>query len=158
VSEKVKVLLLLATKYRHNLTYSAAECVMKLAGVLSKENLSCPSKHILKTTIELYSSALSEHHLCPECGFYVGTFDIMKQCNNCHYEIDEKRNKKNGNFFLYLSVAEQIAFLLRCGLADELVQPENRDKIRNGNYEDIYDGRLYKKLVASGCLSFNFFY
>lgn len=155
-SEKIKVLLLLATKLRHKLTYSAAECIMKLAGVLSNDHSFSPSKHILKAAISLYSSSLSEHHVCP-CGFYIGVFEEIKQCNNCQREVDATINKKKGNVFLYLSVAEQIQSLLENGLADALIHPQHRQKINSGNYEDIFDGKLYKKLVALNSLSFNFF-
>lgn len=157
VPERINVLLLLATKFRHNLTYPAAECIMKLAGVLSKESLFTPSKHILKTAISQYSSSLSEHHICPECGSYIGVFAESKECHKCHTEINAKENKKKGNVFLYLSIAEQIEYLLLNGLASELIQPEHRQKIKFGNYEDIQDGKIYKKLVALDCLSFNFF-
>lgn len=155
--EKIKVLLLLATKYRHKLTYPAAECIMRLSGVLAKENLFTPTKYTLKTAISLYSSALSEHHVCPHCGLYIGVFVETIECNNCHREIDAKTNKKRGNVFLYLSVAEQIKSLLMNGLASEVIQPQQRNKIKTGNYEDLPDGKMYKKLVAANCLSFNFF-
>jgi len=157
VPQRITVLLLLATKFAHNLTYTAAECVMRLAGVLSKEILFTPAKYILKTAISLYSSSLSEHHICPHCGVYVGVIVGMKECNNCHNEVDAKCNKKKGNVFLYLRVGEQIKSLLINGLANELVDPQHRKKIKDGNYEDIQDGKLYKKLVELACISFNFF-
>lgn len=157
VPERIIVLLLLATKFRHNLTYTAAECFMKLAGVLSKASLFAPYKHILKTAIREYSSALSEHHICPHCGTYVGVIAATKECHKCHKEINAKEIKKEGNVFLYLSVAEQIKSLLINGLASKLIKPEHRQKIKFGNYEDIMDGKFYKKLVALGVISFNFF-
>lgn len=157
VPNRIKVLLLLATKFRHNLTYSAAECIMRLAGVLSQESLYTPTKHMLKAAISLYSSSVTEHHICPHCGNYIGVFFDTKECDNCLNEIDAKTNKKKGNFFLYLSIADQIRSLLINGLANKLIQPQHRQKIKPGNFEDIQDGKLYKKLVALNCLSFNFF-
>ncbi|XP_034235713.1 uncharacterized protein LOC117642039 isoform X2 [Thrips palmi] len=157
VAQRITVLLLLAVKFAHNLTYTAAECIMRLAGVLSEASLFSPTKYMLKTAISLYSSSLSEHHICPHCGVYIGVIDRMKECDDCHNEVDAKRNKKKGNVFLYLSVGEQIKSLLMNGLAKELVNPRHRKKIKPGNYEDIQDGKLYKKLVDLARISFNFF-
>lgn len=158
VSEKIKVLLLLAAKFRHKLTYTAAECLMRLAGVLSKEFSFSPSRHVLKSAISFYSSSLSEHHICPSCKHYVGKIFESIECSNCFTEIDAKLNKKRGNVFLYISVADQIKSLLtHGGLFHELIKPRLRKKISQGNYEDIFDGKFYKALVGPNSISFNFF-
>ncbi|KAK3916163.1 50S ribosomal protein L32-3, partial [Frankliniella fusca] len=158
VSEKIKVLLLLAAKFRHKLTYAAAECLMRLAGVWSKDFSFAPSKHILKSAISFYSPSLSEHHICPSCSHYVGKFFESIECSNCFTEIDAKLNKRRGNVFLYISVAEQIKSLfIHSGLFEKLIKPRLRQKIKQGNYEDIFDGKLYKDRVGPDCISFNFF-
>lgn len=158
-SEKIKILLLLATKKRHNLTYSAVETILRLAGVWSKDSSFTPSKHILKSAITMYSSSLSVHHICPFCQIYVGkVFDDSIECRNCSRLIDIKLNKKRGNVFLYVSVSEQIKSLLTDSkLYDELINPHRRQRIQHGNYEDIFDGKFYKALVGPNCISFNFF-
>jgi hypothetical protein len=155
--EKIKILLLLATKRRHKLNYAAAECIMRLAAALSDDISFFPSKYIMKTVITQYSTPFTEHHVCPDCGFYNGIFENIQQCNNCTTDIDAKQNKKNGNVFLCLSVAEQIKALLECGLAYHLIKPQHRQKIGVGNYEDIFDGKKYKEHVGPDCISFNFF-
>ncbi|KAK3931225.1 LOW QUALITY PROTEIN: Transposable element P transposase [Frankliniella fusca] len=144
--------------YLEELTYAAAECLMRLAGVWSKDFSFAPSKHILKSAISFYSPSLSEHHICPSCSHYVGKFFESIECSNCFTEIDAKLNKRRGNVFLYISVAEQIKSLfIHSGLFEKLIKPRLRQKIKQGNYEDIFDGKLYKDRVGPDCISFNFF-
>ncbi|XP_034254581.1 uncharacterized protein LOC117653190 [Thrips palmi] len=156
--DKIKVLLLLATKLKHKLTYAAAECIMRLAGVWSKDFSFSASKHILKAAINMYSTSVRVHHVCPDCKMYVGeAIEDLLECRNCSTEINAKVNKKNGNVFLYISIADQIKFLLTNGLFDKLIKPEHRQKIKQGNYEDIFDGKIYKLRVGPNSVSLNFF-
>lgn len=157
--EKIKLLMLLATKKRHNLTYSAAENIMKLAGVVSGEFTPFnPSKHQMKRVIELFSSSLSEHHICQNCQKYIGIVDNAFTCSACGFESDADSNKKKGNVFLYLSLKDQFKALFECCVSDEdLVQPDKREKINKYNFEDIFDGKIYKSSVPAGFLSFCFF-
>lgn len=55
---------LLATKRRHNLSYSGAEDIMELAGVLAGDDKPfLPTRHLMKLAIQMYSCALTEHHV-----------------------------------------------------------------------------------------------
>lgn len=66
IDQRIKLLLLLATKRRHKLTYTCAEDIMELSGVLSKEDEPfLPDRHMIKKTIEKFSFSLVEHHICP---------------------------------------------------------------------------------------------
>lgn len=158
VEEKIKLLLLLATKKRHNLTYTAAEDILELAGVLSSDSSFVPSRHLMKSAIEKYSFDLKEHHMCPVCGKYIGvvTEDTF-QCNNCNSETDTSVNKKSGTIFLYLSIKDQLKALLESLPEDVLIDPNNRFKISKFNYEDIFDGAVYKLLSSVDTITINFF-
>lgn len=159
IEEQIKMLLLLATKKRHNLTYSAAVNIMRLAGLFARDS-SCflPSKHRMKTIINFFSSAVTEHHMCPGCQMYIGIVHDFFVCSNCGKEGDAASNKKCGNIFLYISLHDQFKCLFEYCLSDsDIVNPNARDKINQFNYEDIYDGRKYKTSVNSGEISFNFF-
>lgn len=160
LKEKVQLLLLLATKKRHNLTYKACETFMEFAGVLAdEENPFHPSRHIMKRAIEKYSYSVTVHHLCPGCGLYYGTVASETfQCRECGKEITVKENKKKGNYFYYLSIHDQIKLLLETCLSEgDFIKPLNREKIHQYNYEDIYDGSRYKANVGPEELSINFF-
>jgi hypothetical protein len=163
IQNKIKVLLLLATKRRHGLSYSAAESVMELAGVLSdnqKEPL-LVSKHLMKTAINMYSFDIQEHHVCPHCELYIGMIpDSVNstECSSCNNEIDVKQNRKDGHMFLYLSVYEQLKALFENAIDpdNDLIHLDQRQKIKLFNIEDIHDGKCYER-IRPGYLSFNFF-
>lgn len=160
VPESVKLLLLLATKKRHKLSYTGAEDVMELAGILDgDENAFCPSRHAMKATIEKFSFALTEHHVCPDCGEYFGVvIDNYFHCVKCNKRVNRKKNRRSGNMFLYLSLREQIKALLEILEEEDFNYPHKRQKIQDNNYEDIYDGQWYKSLnVGNETLTFNFF-
>lgn len=159
VPEKIKLLLLLATKKRHKLTYAAAEDVIDLAGVFSGGSPFLPSKHIMKSAIEKYSFGLEEHHVCPngKCGKYIGIVTVKTfQCSGCHRKTDVEENKTNGSMFLYLPLKEQLKALLESLPEHVQLDPKGRTKIEKFNYEDIQDGAIYK-LISSNTITINFF-
>lgn len=158
MNEKIKLLLLLATKKRHKLTYTAAEDILELAGVFSAEDPFVASRHIMKSAIEKYSFQLKEHHMCPACGKYIGVVTVGTfHCNDCNVVTDTAENKKNGTVFLYLSIKDQLKALLESLPADVLIDPMTREKISSYNYEDIFDGALYKLLKSVDTITLNFF-
>lgn len=158
VKEKIKLLLLLATKRRHKLTYAAAEDVIELAGIFSDEDSFIPSKHIMKKAIEEYSFGLAEHHVCPSCGKYIGIVTVKNfQCTRCSRVTDVAENKKNGTVFLYLPLKEQLQALLESLPEYVDVNDRNRKKINSFNYEDIFDGAMYKLIQSQGTITLNFF-
>ena len=155
VKDKIRLLLLLGTKRRYNLSNRASESIMELAGVLSDMDFR-PSKHLMKKVIQCHSASLSEHHICSNCGVYIGTVVETADCRACGKMIDAKKNKKAGFVFLYLSIEKQLRTLLESGRYTKIIDPVNRSKINQHNYEDIFDGAMYKKVVRDW-LSFNFF-
>lgn len=158
VQEQIKLLLLLATKKRHKLTYRAAECVMQLASVFSDTESFTPSKHLMKQAIKLYSTLITEHHICPNCNRYHGPAQEEFNCLHCGQNTSVTVNKQAGYCFLYLSIGQQLKFILESGLLDKLITPQNRQKINRWNYEDIYDGKIYRdKVLNQEVISFNFF-
>ncbi|KAE8738351.1 hypothetical protein FOCC_FOCC016171, partial [Frankliniella occidentalis] len=158
VPEKIKLLLLLATKKRHKLTYAAAEDVIGLAGI-SEECPFLPSKYLMKSAIEKYSFGLTEHHMCPFCGKYIGIVTVNTfECNGCDRTTDVNRNKKDGTTFLYLKLRDQLQSLLESLPEDvELGPRKSSCKINPFNYEDIYDGSVYKRIHTSDTITVNFF-
>ncbi|KAK3907152.1 Superoxide-generating NADPH oxidase heavy chain subunit B [Frankliniella fusca] len=162
IQEKIKILLLLATKKRHNLSYSAAENIIDLANVLSHKDENTafhPTKHIMKRAIELYSFALSEHHVCPDCGVYIGVVGTLSfYCAKCDKTFVTLNNRSDGNMFLYLPMEDQLRALLENCLSEEtIIDTRSRKKINQHNYEDLFDGAFYKKYVSAEFLTLNFF-
>ncbi|KAK3928060.1 Tagatose-6-phosphate kinase [Frankliniella fusca] len=157
ISQRIHILLLLATMKRHNLTYSAAEDIMSLAGVLTQCEVFLPPRHLIKRTIEAYSCGITEHHICPACNKYNGVKSSETfKCEYCNETVSTQDNKKQGNMFLYLSMKEQLEELLKYHY-DDILKPQERKKIDPCNYEDIYDGNYYKKNISANTLTVNFF-
>ncbi|KAK3910840.1 Beta,beta-carotene 9',10'-oxygenase [Frankliniella fusca] len=171
VSEKIKLLLLLAIKKKHKLTYSAAEDVIELLG-LSEDVSFLPSKHLMKSAIEKYSFGLQEHHVCPSCGEYIGIVTEkslecdVPACGDsmsifgadvCSVETDVEVNKNNRSMFLYLKLKDQLQALLQSLPDNVQLDMNDRKKINCHNYEDIYDGAMYKIFQSSDTITLNFF-
>ena len=155
--DRIRLLLLLATKRRHNLTYSAAEDLMALTDVLSEqENPLLPTRHIMKSVIDKYSCALTVHHVCPQCDLYIGILSTSVSCSSCTTLIVPDDNKKKGFYFVYLSLHDQLKSLLE-NTYKNILKFRGREKINFTNYEDINDGKFYKAIVEQGQISFNFF-
>ncbi|KAK3909656.1 Zinc finger protein 568 [Frankliniella fusca] len=152
--DRIKLLLLLlATKKRHNvtyLTYGAAESLVKFSGLLNKnQDTFSATKHLMKDAITAYSSDLTLHYLCSKCGFYIGRQENTITSDNCHQAGDPNECKKVKSSFLNYSVKEQIKALLESGLEPHLMDPHDRSKMCQFNYEDVFDGKMYKRLVSS---------
>lgn len=161
IEEKIKILLLLATKRRHKLSYTAAENIMQLSGVMSDDydNAFLPSKHIMKRAIELYSFQLSEHHVCPACGFYIGVVpETSFHCMRCDKWFNTLKNRQEGNMFLVLPMEDQLRALFeKCVSREEFIDVQKREKINQYNYEDLFDGTHYIENFLPEFMTFNFF-
>lgn len=159
--EKIKILLLLATKRRHNLSYTAAENIMEFSHVLSEEESTAflPTKHVIKKAIDLYSFGLTEHHICPKCSSYIGVVvQTSFYCAECEENFNTSINRTSGNMFLYLSLEEQLRALLEfCISKETIIDSRTRVKINKHNYEDLMDGTFYKKNIPPEFLSLNIF-
>ncbi|KAK3926379.1 F-actin-capping protein subunit alpha [Frankliniella fusca] len=158
VEQKIDLLLLLATKKRHNLTFSASEDIMELAGILSSDKTFFSSRYFMKRVIEKYSSvSMTEYQVCPQCGKYLGLVESDGKCDRCQNEFSTESNKKSGHMFLYLSLCDQIKSVVKHCYDDLLLDSQTRQKINRFNYEDIYDGKVYKNSVESNVLTMNCF-
>lgn len=160
-------------KLRHRLTYTAAEDMVKLAGVLTGEDIPKATKYFWKTTIGFFSEGLSTHHVCgnSKCRSYIGLPhdsgdsddpEIENEsnvkyltCPTCQKKVTEKESLNDGNFFVYHSLGQQIKHIIEV-IGEKCDYKETRKKINPHAFEDIYDGDLYKTLVAPGMLSVNF--
>ncbi|KAK3919975.1 Chaperone protein DnaJ [Frankliniella fusca] len=158
-SKLVPVLLLLKTKLRHGLTYSATITLINLIQILCKNiDLSICTKYHLQNFVKLYSGSFSIHQLCPGCKSYLGVIVNDASCRKCHEEVQS--GKDLGSSFVYLSLKEQIKNLLENQIIteDDLDYCNFRKKENEIALEDIFDGSLYSKVSDNGNYkTFNFF-
>lgn len=155
----VPVLLLLKTKLRHGLTYSATTTFIDLINMLCKNiDLSICTKYHLQKFVKLYSGIFSIHQLCPGCKSYLGVLVDDASCRKCHQEV--QNGKAFGSSFVFLSLKEQIKNLLENQVIteDDLDYCKSREKENEDALEDIFDGSLYSKVSDKGRYkTFNFF-
>lgn len=98
------------------------------------------------------------HHFCHRCHQHIRK-EAEKTptliCENCDEIVNLKKNRQEGNFFLYLNIADQLKNFIEFN-HDKLIDHSIRVKHDNYAIEDIYDGQLYKKLVTDDMISINF--
>ena len=95
-------------------------------------------------------SPIVKHFYCPKC---FGS--VTSECVVCPNErCKAKCQSKNKPYFIEMSVKNQIVNLFsRDGFYEKLQYRFTRQKSSNANIEDIYDGRIYKKMFDDGLLS-----
>jgi len=156
-----KTLLVMAIKWRHSLTYSAAEDILRLLNIMTNVNPNPFSfKYFWKKIIEMYSDYLTVHHICNNhrCAAYIGQIqsnDAIFSCPHCHTEINAKRNLEVGNTFLHLSLKKQLKDIFTL-FGFQYLYSENRKKTNEYAIEDIYDGDCYIKGNVANIISLNF--
>ena len=94
------------------------------------------------------------HFYCSLCGAYLGKDKTREQCNGCGEEFVSDDCIKNGNFFLYIPLKQQLIDLL----SDAKLHPflTSRDLTTRTIYiSDISSSKLYEELVRKHNLSGN---
>jgi hypothetical protein len=89
-----------------------------------------------------------EFHLyCPSCSEYLGVddSDTDKICETCELSVNIN-SSKDGNFFVTFSVENCLKKLITKFWE---VMYFNTTKKQSNLMEDVYDGRLYKKLLET---------
>lgn len=128
----------------------SGEC---LAHILELIEIHCPAGNLCKRTLftfknyfaEIGRKALVLHYFCEYCMSELQTKDSV--CERCGEDTKVA-------FFISIPLVQQLQRLfLKPGFIDKLLYRFNRVKKHPGNYEDIYDGSLYKEQMENGFLS-----
>ena len=137
---------------KHNLSGEAIEHLLSIfAAALPVSNvvprtISCFRKYFchLKNPFIL-------HKYCTYCFAFVRERDLAN-CPNGHCLKDLTR-KGGTAYFIEVPIIQQLQTLFsRDGFYENLQHRFNRKKKDINNIEDVYDGRIYKKLVQKGIL------
>lgn len=104
--------------------------------LLPKDNILVQSSHLFYSYFDKYLSNYVRHYYCGDCSESMQAGDAV--CPRC--------GGSTVNFFLQFSISEQLQFLLsQPGFYEKLDYPQNRKKKNENNYEDLYDGKIYKE-------------
>lgn len=153
-SQLINNLLVMAIKWRRNTTYTIAQDILNLVNISCKTVSPKTSKYYWKVIIDRYSQNVSTHLICDVCYHYFGPeSDLLINCRFCNSKIDKKLN--NGSF-LHLLLTDQLREIFETTDAHRLYS-KYRKKQSKYAVEDIYDGKMYKQIMASDDLiSINF--
>ncbi|XP_044005569.1 uncharacterized protein LOC122850497 [Aphidius gifuensis] len=163
VAVLLRILLLLALKIRYSLTYAAAEAVAKLVDLKAKEHVGSISQYNSQKIVDSYAIPIQVHHFCPSCHLYAcvessGINDIHQDksltCCKCNFVFDIKKNRDAGNFFVHLSLAEQLKEYFGRYHTD-ILYSNSRKKYNRFAMENIFDSELYKKQIPDSTTSNN---
>ncbi|CAG5093175.1 Protein of unknown function [Cotesia congregata] len=177
----IAALTFLSVKLRHKLTYSATEDFVRGMSILNDLLVVKASKYHWKNIVNVFSDPVTIHHLCPECELYLGeqkkkiADDINREaevliedfhdpiedeydtihCDSCDKDIDRKLNISSGHSFLYFSLKYQLEQLFENSNVHCQLQ-QHREKMKKHAFEDIQDGKEYKKRIESDMISITF--
>ena len=96
------------------------------------------------------------HFYCPSCFFYLGESRVDRNCESCDEKFNVDKSTKNGNYFLYLPMKDQIKDLLgQDKLKQYLIDRAIATNQTTGVISDITSADLYNDLVENHNFSGN---
>ena len=148
ISFKVTMILLLAFSIRHNLTNEAISDLLYIINLMCpKPNRCCKSLYRFKKYFLFMVIPASFCYYCPTCFSLIDT-TVNIICSVCKRVFDSTDGL---TYFLHFSISHQIrALFAKPSFYEDISYRFQKQKSQEGNYEDIYDGSLYKKFMSSG--------
>ena len=138
---------------RHNFSWEAIVDVLEGFNVILSHEAIPSTKYKVQKYFPVETDEIMYHHYCPNCRRYLGTNKDDDPIVECSCGADSSVPTK---FFLSLNFAVQIKKLLESeDIQKNLEKRFLRKKLNDQSIEDIYDGRLYKKLKTVGQALYN---
>ena len=150
VTTKILLLLLLSFVIRHKLSKEATNDLLYIVNlVCPKPNNCCISVYKFRKFFSSLQLPTALHYYCPTCIVSIN-YPAVKVCEICSVTFS---SAKLPNYFVTLSISDQIKQLFtKETFASNILYRFKRTKSNPDNYEDIYDGLLYRKLMVPGAL------
>lgn len=138
-------LLLLALKLKHSLTNDCLEDIMKILNVVGGSDSACRTKYSFYKAFDDTKDIMKICYVCEQCSNIMSAELDQVHCVQCNSTYD-KASRFTNNFFIYLSLEDQLKNLLRMpGITDELI---GRQTETSTSLSDICDGFLYQKALS----------
>lgn len=110
-----------------------------------KPNLCLKTIYKFKKIFSDYDKPFKKHYYCSECFAKQDSSD-EDECINC-------LKKTKINYYLEIPIIDQLEKLYkRSKFVNSLNHVFTRQKLNTDNFEDIYDGQIYKELIEKGLL------
>ena len=148
ITVKVALLLLLAFVVRHNLTKEAINDLLYLIDLLCpKPNKCCKSAYRFKKFFSFLIIPAEFKYYCQACIVPIN-YPLVKICSICKTVFSLA---KSPSYFVKFSISNQIKSLFaKETFLNDIQYRFTRTKRNIEQIEDIYDGLLYKKMMAAG--------
>lgn len=138
----------------NKLTSSAISNLLKLlALILPVGNLLPDTKFLFDKYFSNIREGTKFHLFCPDCQKWLGLEDAV-WCDVCNANYTKDDLVKKGSFFVYIPLQNQLIELLqRPDIGTKIDHRFTRIKRNENNYEDIYDGQMYKQICNGKLLN-----
>ena len=149
VSRAEAMVIFLIIGLRHNFTWEAIVDVLEGLNVVLGHEAVPSTKYKIQKYFPVENEEIAYHIYCSRCRSYLGKKDDDHFNESCSCGIDSNEPTK---YFVSLNFASRLKKLLETkSVKKNLEKRFSREKLNDAEgIEDIYDGRLYKKLTHIG--------
>lgn len=135
----------------HNLTEQAQEQLLKLVELHCQRPNSCvTSLYEMNKHFSHLNTPLVYHKYCSNCQVSVLGEETICRNTECAKDLTASGGV---SFFIEIPPDRQLKdFMNRKGFYNDIQYRFTREKINQGNIEDVYDGELYQELIQQGFL------
>ncbi|XP_013408842.1 uncharacterized protein LOC106172604 isoform X3 [Lingula anatina] len=153
LSKAQGLLLIVAFILRHNLTDAALNDMLSILGVLLPNAFPATKYKFYKA---FCNGETQVHFYCPSCTSYLGREKARQICGSCGEAFDGEQAIKDGTFFLYIPIKEQLLDILRNDKLSRHLTNRNIEKLSAASaITDITNSHLYKSLIQKHKLTGN---
>lgn len=143
----ITMTLLLAFIVRHKLTNEAVSDLLHIIEVICPKPNKCIKTHyFFKKFFSFLVTPFKICYYCPQCIYPISDAAVLA-CEVCKSVFSSVKDLK---YFLHISISDQVkALYSRQNFFTNLAYRFTRVKKHQDNYEDIYDGNLYKHYMST---------
>lgn len=142
-------LMLLKFCIMNSLSMTAVTNLFKLINTIFERPILPDSSYLIDKLLSP-KSGVEYHAVCPHCSAYVGKLSaarLAQRCLICNGDLNFK-NPNDPSFFVLINPTDQISNLIKT-YEDHYHYVTNERVHEKGYLSDIYDGKMYRKLIKS---------
>ena len=149
------MLIFLTISLRHNFTWEAITDIFEGINVVFGNEVVPSTKYKILKYFPIEKHEIVYHIYCPDCRRYLGEKGDEHCIADCPFKTEYSEPTK---YFVTLNFTDQLRKLLETeSIQKNLEKRFMRKKPNHESIDDIFDGRLYKKLTKVGQILHNKF-
>lgn len=134
---------LLAMASKHGMSGHMMQDVLKLLNLVAPGCVPSSNYFLDKIFYDVSASERVKHYYCSRCTNYLGPIQDVLVCEQCETTLTSIAAKKSNNYFIVMSVEEQLREILESDIIAFNQQPSD-------NISDVTSGNIYKDYSANG--------